>query len=1052
MKEKKILQVYFLIVLGYCSTIFAEVGPTRLAIIDISEKKSVPTTLMDFLLVELSNDPNFILLEREKIAQILSEQKINLSLNDNLTSSDIIKTGQILAADAILMLHNEIKEENNNLRLRLIDARNGMKLLDSNLAIKTNSPELINKARLIAQCTTQHIQRMNVNPNEILLVGVSTFKSEELAGRWDWLSDVIPTNIEQNLALYSGIRLMERTEVKPLLDERELSGQLPESISASAILLTGSYKIDRENKSISISVKAKKNNQIIFETNTEGPLDEIEQACDELIQIIIKEISSVTLTKVMNPVIEAEMLAEEAKMYLDRKEFERALKPAESTHALIPKSPEYMELIIRSMMEGELSPQKMLGEDQLSLISLRLRVINLAENIIRICPLPKDEKLKKDVPQDIYYLQMHSYAMEKGYTAIFFATPKLRKDNRFKNIFSELDQRAWPFFNLCNERYANQSKRLYKYWLHHASTFIRLINNIDATIEMTKSIIESQIKSADKFDSPTDFIIINEFYYTLKSKFQDDKESLNKGEYFLLSLCKSPNSYLSLQAFDYILKFYSEISPSYKKLRYASKEYADFCKTTDYPNPEPIANKLYYSDKNASDKYESELLEGIIDFSIRNKLVKSNVPYWTNGTLRLADLLEKQGRYIDALNYLNKISDLSKKNSRWQNIRIRIGEIQAKHPETESHETLTASNKFNFAPELILSVSNKELIENITFRQLAIDDKEIVIAFSVNTIFSENRNSYGIIQLDRNSGKLISVQSSKTERKYELPNAGGYAESNEGPSMIINNKNVYLGLTEEGFLIFDKNGSTKRLNENNGLAYNKIRHLELLGDKIYALVGVPRKESGIMEFDTKTEASKIITSTRMDTHICELDNTEIKGLAADPKRNVLWVLSCNLSSEREQFRRLYCYNPEEGTFKRIISEGLEEFLQDVSNDDNIDGLQILGDFLIIYNGRGLCQFNLKYSNTELLIYNYRKAKWDLPWYFYPDSSFIPVKDGLVCVSSGQLLYYQDNKKEAENISKNLLKEPNTDKLEIRDIISTEDGFYVLTPDNLYYFN
>ena len=37
-----------------------------------------------------------------------------------------------------------------------------------------------------------------------------------MAKRWDWLSDVVPANIEQNLALYPGVCLMERTVAKGL--------------------------------------------------------------------------------------------------------------------------------------------------------------------------------------------------------------------------------------------------------------------------------------------------------------------------------------------------------------------------------------------------------------------------------------------------------------------------------------------------------------------------------------------------------------------------------------------------------------------------------------------------------------------------------------------------------------------------------------------------------------------------------------------------------------------------------------------------------------------
>jgi tetratricopeptide (TPR) repeat protein len=1053
-KYKLIMLSILCVLLLWVIPISAQTESIRMAVIDIGGTDSVPSALMDILLIELSNDPNITLLEREKIKQILSEQKISLSLTEKLTSNDIVKTGQILAADSILMLQNETKEENNYLRLRLVETRNGMKLIDSNLSMKINSSELMEKAKLIAQSTIQHIHQMNINPDQTLLVGVSVFKSEELAERWNWLSDVIPTNIEQNLVLYSGVRLMERTEVKSLLNERELSDQLPESISASAILLTGSYSINREKETISILVRARKNNQNIFEASIEGPLNETERVCDELVQKIIEKASSGISGKIMDPAIEAKMLEEEAKTYINRQEFERALYPAQSAYALMPQSPEYMELIIQSLMGGELSPQEMGGEEQLSLINPRLRVINLAEHIVRKCPLPKDENLRRNDPQDIDYLNMHSYALEKSFTAVLYGTSKFRKESRFKDIFSELEQSAWSLLDICNERYTNQSKRLYELLLYHASSSVLLMSDIDSAIKMTKSIIEKQIKSTDKFEFPGYFFVLNEFYSALVSNFSNDRESIIKGENFLLSLCKSPQDYLSLQAYRFIIMFYSDISPDYEKLRNVSREYTDLCKSAGYPDPSPISNILsnitYYENKQDSEKYESELLEEIIDFSFRNRLVKINTPFWTLGTIRLSDLLEKQGRYADSINYLNKLLDIIPKDGEWHSIRLKISEIQAKHPETKIHESLTASEELKSNPEIILSDSDKILIKdelkNLTFRRLAIVEKEIVI------VFSENLNNYGIIKLDRKSKEVKPIQSLEAIKWYDTDSSSNRSEYNKGPSVALNNGNVYLGFMHDGFLIFNKDGSTKRINEDNGLVYNKIRHLESLGDKIYAIVGESRKESGIMEFDVKTGASKIITSTRMDTPKCELDNTEIKGMVADPERNVLWVLSSNLSYAGEQFRKLYSYNPNNGKFNRVKATDLEGFLSDTSNNDNINGLQIFGDSLVIYNGRGLCQLGLNNLDASILVHNYLKAKWDLPWYFYPDSSFTPVKNGLVCASYNQLLYFQNGKEDSDNISKSLFKESNPDKLEIREIVPTEDGFYILTPNNLYFFN
>ena len=103
----------------------------RLAIMDVDHAKPVPSAFLDILLIELSRRPEIALLEREEIALILKEQVLNLSLTGDLEASAIVKSGQILAADVILMLKNEGDAEAKiDLRLRLVDARHGLKLLD----------------------------------------------------------------------------------------------------------------------------------------------------------------------------------------------------------------------------------------------------------------------------------------------------------------------------------------------------------------------------------------------------------------------------------------------------------------------------------------------------------------------------------------------------------------------------------------------------------------------------------------------------------------------------------------------------------------------------------------------------------------------------------------------------------------------------------------------------------------------------------------------------------------------------------------------------------
>jgi len=1015
----------------------------RLAIMDVDHAKPVPSAFLDILLIELSRRPEIALLEREEIALILKEQVLNLSLTGDLEASAIVKSGQILAADVILMLKNEGDAEAKiDLRLRLVDARHGLKLLDSNQSVESKPAGYEGKAQLIAASVLQHIKRTNVDPDQLLLIGVSTFKSEGMAKRWDWLSDVVPGNIEQNLALYPGVCLVERTVAKPLIDERDVSSGLPESITASAILLDGAYRIDRTKDAILLFIRAKRDRQSLFEMTIEGSLNKIEQLCEKAAKTVMEKVRSGPVKKSMDTAIEAKMLKEEATTYLSRKEYSRALRPAESAYALMPQAFEYPELIIRALMGSELSPQAMGGKEQARLAKSRFRVLNLAERIIRTCPLPSDKNLAQELDQDLAYLHMHSYAMEKGFTAMAYGTYKMKEDERSKGLYAELSRNFWHLFEVCHDRYAGKSDRLHERLLYRGSWAFNRVQNIDEAIRTANNILTHQVKLN------ADLYAIRGFLNAVRSNWQDNDEALKKAGNFLATLQQSSNREVRLEALEYGIQFYSEISLNHEQVRSLGKEYAEFCKIAGNPDPKPVTNKPFFPDEKDSEIFESELLADIIDFSLQSHSIRMNTPFWSDSTVRLADLLEKQGRSVEAITYLRKMTGAfdNHRDWKWHTLQDKINEIQEKHPEIEIPDAHSASDQFN--PVLVFSVRDKTLsnrkVNDIRFRRFGVDDGQVIIVFS-----AQHGERYGVLRLDRRNQRLLAIQSLEAVKEFKSRVVNDYWEYNRGPAVTVRKGDVYLGFMHAGFLVFRHNGTIIRLNEENGLAYNNIRYLECLGDKILAHVGVSRSVSGLMELDLRTGHSKIITSTRVEKAKCELDHRTVGGIAPDPHRGVLWVLSGNMVNTGHDWNRLYRYDPTSGDFQRVVTPELDRFLQETSHPDKTHGLRMFGDSLLIFNGRGLCEFNLTSQQTTTLVYNYRDAKWSFPWRIDPTITFALVEEGLVCVSSDQLLYFQDGKKEPNHISKRLFKELKSDKLEVRELVPTEEGLYVLCPNALY---
>ena len=161
------------------------------------------------------------------------------------------------------------------------------------------------------------------------------------------------------------------------------------------------------------------------------------------------------------------------------------------------------------------------------------------------------------------------------------------------------------------------------------------------------------------------------------------------------------------------------------------------------------------------------------------------------------------------------------------------------------------------------------------------------------------------------------------------------------------------------------------------------------------------------------------------------------------------MLSGNRVNTGHDWNRLYRYNPTGDNFERVVTPELDAFIKETSATDITHGLRIFGDSLLIFNGRGLCQFNLVSKKVRTLVYAYGKAKWDFPWRIERNTTFALVNRGLVCVSVNQLLYFRDGKKQPLHITGELFQQPDSDKLEVRDILPVDRGLYLLTPHALY---
>jgi hypothetical protein len=150
-----------------------------------------------------------------------------------------------------------------------------------------------------------------------------------------------------------------------------------------------------------------------------------------------------------------------------------------------------------------------------------------------------------------------------------------------------------------------------------------------------------------------------------------------------------------------------------------------------------------------------------------------------------------------------------------------------------------------------------------------------------------------------------------------------FSYTENGPEVTADDQNLYFGSPQNGIMISSGDGSCKVLTEENGLASNIIRSLEALDGKVYAVIGQVGsvvKDSGLMEVDLKSGISTVLFSVKAKDKTRELDGMSIAGIAADPKRHALWILS----ADDKDFYHLFIYYPRDQKLDRADSGSITQ--------------------------------------------------------------------------------------------------------------------------------
>ncbi|MBN2591376.1 MAG: hypothetical protein JXA96_16040 [Sedimentisphaerales bacterium] len=331
MRIREVLLLTAAIIL-FINPVFANSdNSVRIAVIAEKTSDFDKSPLISLLEVELSQKEGVKLLERAVIDNILEEQQLSAAglLDRNAT----IEIGKLLRADAfiILSLENKVQDANDLIRMRISETAHGLRLLDSfeqSNRIKPHEP-----VERIVQKIESVLTKINQPDEKLIPVGIVNIHRVQLGEQYKMLERTLPTMLSVRLSLEPQIIILEREDLKTLLDEKLMTEGSDTEFWSSTILIDG--YIQSNNGQLEMYLNLKQAAGDILKSIT-LPIDPNEAiaAIDNASTEITKEVHhSPTLVK-WNPEQEAEQYYNKAQMLIAHGRDEEAIPLFETAHTL----------------------------------------------------------------------------------------------------------------------------------------------------------------------------------------------------------------------------------------------------------------------------------------------------------------------------------------------------------------------------------------------------------------------------------------------------------------------------------------------------------------------------------------------------------------------------------------------------------------------------------------------------------------------------------------------------------------------------------------------
>jgi nucleoredoxin len=187
--------------------------------------------LASIVLADLSNDSTLTLIERNDLAKIGDEIKLQQLAGDNAVS-----LGQMLGADGLLFL----KKQPTGFQIRLTAVGLGYAVFDDLLTADANT-DLPHLAQSIAQRVADYAPKLKLKPDATVPISVLNIRADYSSDAAISLEQKLSLLLESKLAAQSNYVVLERRHAGKILFEKSLIDTNPQSTLEGAYVVDGSF-------------------------------------------------------------------------------------------------------------------------------------------------------------------------------------------------------------------------------------------------------------------------------------------------------------------------------------------------------------------------------------------------------------------------------------------------------------------------------------------------------------------------------------------------------------------------------------------------------------------------------------------------------------------------------------------------------------------------------------------------------------------------------------------------------------------------------------------